>query len=112
MVDVRAPRRDGLHRRHELRVVAIRDQAVREIVDAYLIVGRATTYQRAVDRYLAKFVDENRQPARLAALNQATQQSGFSRTEKAGDDSDGNRRRHTISSARNWASTSSVAPAT
>jgi hypothetical protein len=95
VIDAGAARGNRQHGRDEVRIVAIRDQAVREVVDTDVIMpGGNIAQQRAIDRHFAEFVDQQRQPPALTALDQAAQQRGFSGAEKAGDDGDRYRLHH------------------
>ena len=74
-------------------IVAIGDQAMGKILDLYMTLRISFgTQQVAIDGDLAEFIDEQGQAARLAALDQAAQQSGLAGTEETGHHRDRYRR--------------------
>ena len=69
MIDIGAALGDGLHGRDKVFVVAIGNQAVREIMNPHMfITANAVVNQRAVDGNLAELVDQQRKAAGLPSF--------------------------------------------
>ena len=93
MIDLRPPRGQGQHGRHEMFIVTIGDEAMGEILDLHVALRIPFgTQQVAIDGDLAEFIDEQSQAARLATLDQAAQQGRLAGTEETGHDRDRYRR--------------------
>jgi hypothetical protein len=92
VIDAVAPLDQRLEHRHELLLHGATQAAVGELVERHrcarvLVTAHAALAQQiAVDADLAKFVDDDRQPAPFGVAEQVAKQRGLSAPEKSGDD--------------------------
>ncbi len=92
MIGADFSRQQCLHGRNEIAGHRAADAAVRELDDVFLgAIGIRTGFQDfTVDTLAAELVDEHREFLAVGIGHQMPDQRGLARTEKAGDDGDGN----------------------